>query len=74
VELQTPPFMYRGTLSPQGREGCLRVENAARRKTHGILITFRLFCEYSNLEYVRVRIIYTVQRAEYSIRIPVAAP
>jgi len=35
---------------------------------------FSLFYEYSNLEYVHIRVIYRVHQAEYNIRIRVAAP
>jgi len=35
---------------------------------------FSLFCEYINLEYVRIQVIYRANQAEYAIRIPMAAP
>jgi len=34
---------------------------------------FNLFCEYRNLEYVRVPVVYRVNQAEYGIHILVAA-
>jgi len=37
----------------------------------GILFIFSLFCEYINLEYVRMHVIYRVHQAEYA---NVAAP
>jgi len=39
-----------------------------------ILFIFNLFCEYSNLEYVRIHAICRVYQAEYAIRILMAAP
>jgi len=39
-----------------------------------ILFLFSLFGEYTNLEYVRIHVIRRVNRAEYAIRIPMAAP
>ena len=57
--------------------GCvptLHVEYAQRRMKFGILFTFSLFGEYSNLEYVRIHGMYKVNQAEYAIRILVAVP
>jgi len=51
----------------------LHVEFAKQRTEYGILFIFSLFCEYSNLEYVRVPVIYRVNQAEYVIQIRVAA-
>ena len=51
----------------------LYVEYAERRSEYGILFTFSLFCEYLNLEYVRVPVIYMNNKAEYQIHIIVAA-
>ena len=42
----------------------LRVEYAERGKYYGILFIFSLFCEYSNLEYVHINVIYRVNQAE----------
>ena len=42
-------------------------------KNTRILFQFSLFCEYSDLECVRIHVIYRVSQAEYEIRIPVAA-
>jgi len=39
-----------------------------------ILFRFGLFCEYSNLEYVRIHAIYRVNQAGYAIHIPADAP
>ena len=50
----------------------LHVEYAGGRK-YGILFIFRLFYEYSNLEYVHIPVTYRVNQAEYGIRILVAA-
>ena len=43
------------------------------RRKYGILFTCSLFCEYTNLEYVRVLVIYRVNQAEYVIHNRVAA-
>ena len=51
----------------------LHVEYAERRRKYGILFIVSLFCEYVNLEYVRVPVIYRVKQAEYVIHIRVAA-
>jgi len=53
--------------------GVLHVEYAERGTEYGILFTFNLFCEYANLEYVRIRVIYRVNQAEYGIHILVVA-
>jgi len=39
-----------------------------------ILFRFGLFCEYTNLEYVCIPVMYRVKQAEYAIRIPAGAP
>ena len=52
----------------------LYVEYVERRTRYGILFIFSLFCEYINLEYVRIHVIYRVHQAEYAILIPMAAP
>jgi len=44
-----------------------------RRGKYGLLFISSLFCEYTNLEYVRVPVIYRVNQAEYVIQILVAA-
>jgi len=49
----------------------LHVEYGERRIQCGILFIFSLCCEYINLEYVRIHVIYRVNKAEYAI---VAAP
>jgi len=51
----------------------LHVEYAGRRSKYGILFIFDLFCEYINLAYVRVPVIYRVNQAEYGIHVIVAA-
>jgi len=43
------------------------------KKKYGILFIFSLFCEYINLEYVRVPVIYRVNQSECVIHIRVAA-
>jgi len=52
----------------------LHVEYAARRITYNMLFIVSLFCEYRNLEYVRVHVRFRVSWAEYVIRIRVAMP
>ena len=52
----------------------LRVEFAGRRKEYGILFTFRRLCDYTNLENVRIHVIYRAVRAEYIVHGTVAAP
>jgi len=49
------------------------VEYAERRINHGILFILSPFHEYSNLEYVRVHVLYRAHQSEYVIRILVAA-
>jgi len=39
-----------------------------------ILFQFGLVCEYINLGYVRIHVVYRVNQAEYAIRIPAGAP
>jgi len=53
--------------------GVLDVEYAEQRRKYGIPCTCCLFCEYTNLEYVRVPVIYRVHQAEHAIQILVAA-
>ena len=54
---------------------CLRVEYAERGKAHGILFRLSPFCEWIDLEYVRIHVTYyRIHQAEYTIRILVAAP
>jgi len=50
----------------------LHVEYEERGNKYGIIFTFSVFYEYSNLEYVRVPVLYRVNVAEYVIRILVA--
>jgi len=45
----------------------LHVEYEEHKTNYGILFIFSLFCEYVNLEYVRVRVIYRVNQAEYVV-------
>jgi len=45
----------------------------SKEKKYRILFIFSLFCEYTNLEYVRVPVIYRHHQAEYVIHIRVAA-
>jgi len=52
----------------------LHVEYEERGKEYGLLFIFRLFCEYIQLEYVRIHVIYRVNQAEYGIHILVVAP
>ena len=52
----------------------LHVEYVKRRTKYGILFIFSPFCEYMNLEYVRIDGICRVNQAEYAICIPMAAP
>ena len=52
----------------------LHVEYAERAKKYGILFKFSLFCEYVDLEYVRIHVMYRVNQAEYAIRIRVVFP
>jgi len=48
-------------------------KHAERRRKYGILFRFSLFCEYMNLQYVRVPVICRVNSAEYNIHVLVAA-
>ena len=50
----------------------LLVEYVERRTEYGILLICSLFCEYRNLEYVRIRVICRVNQAEYAVRIHMA--
>ena len=50
------------------------VEYAERGKENGILFVLNLFCEYMQLEYVRIHVIYRDNQAEYGIHILVVAP
>jgi len=43
---------------------CLRLEYAERGKEYGIPFIFSLFCEYTNLEYGRIYVIYRINQAE----------
>ena len=52
----------------------LHVEYAERVQEYGILFIFSLFCEYVQLEYVRIHVIYRVHQAGYGIPIRVVAP
>ena len=52
----------------------LRVEYAERRNQYGILFMFNLFCDYCNLEYVRIYGVYRGKQAECVVHIRVAAP
>jgi len=61
------------TLSTCRAPLTLHVEYAERGKEYDILLMFSLFCEYINLEYVRVPVIYKVNQVEYVIHIRVAA-
>ena len=51
----------------------LRVEYVERGKEYGILFIMSLFCDYIQLEYVRIHVIYRVHQAEYVIHILLAA-
>jgi len=51
----------------------VHVEYEERGEEYGIIFIFNLFCEYINLEYVRVPVIYRVNQAEYGIYILVVA-
>jgi len=46
----------------------------SEEQKYGFLFLFSLFCEYINLEYVRIYVIYRGHQPEYAIRIPMAAP
>jgi len=61
------------TRKRPGGMSSLHVEYAERRKKYHILFMFRLFYEYSNLEYVHICVIYRVTQAEYDIRLRMAA-
>ena len=61
-------------LGPAQLTLTLHVEYVGRRRKYGILFIFDLFCEYINLEYVRVSVIYRVHQAEYGIHILLAMP
>jgi len=52
----------------------LHVEYAEPGEEYGILFIFSLFCEYIQLEYVRIHVIYRVNQAGYGIHIRVVAP
>jgi len=52
----------------------LHVEYAERGKEYGILFICSLFSEYIRLEYIRIHVIYRVNKAEYGIHIRVGAP
>ena len=52
----------------------LHVEYAERGTEYGILFMFSLCCEYVHLEYVRIHVIYRVNKAECMIHILVVAP
>ena len=53
-----------GWVTDAARVAHRHVEYAELRKKCGILFMFGLLCEYSNLEYVRVYVIYRVTQAE----------
>jgi len=69
--ISIPP---RDTSPHQDSAVTLHVEYAERGNECGILFIFSLFCEYIHLEYVRIHGIYSVDQAEYVIRILVVAP
>jgi len=52
----------------------LHVEYAEQGNEWGILFIFSWFCEYSNLEYVHIHVIYRGSQAEYVVHILVVAP
>jgi len=64
-------FIYRDTSTTNILN--LHVEYAGRSRKYGILCISDLLCEYINLEYVRVPVIYRVNQAECVIHSPVAA-
>jgi len=51
----------------------LYVEYVERGNEYGTLFIFSLFCEYIQLDYVRIHVIYRVHQAEHSIHIVVVA-
>ena len=51
----------------------LHVKNAERGRKYGILFIFNLVCEYINLAYVRVPVVYRVDQVEHRIHILVVA-
>jgi len=55
------------------RTATLHVEYAERGRKYGVLFIFNLFCEYIDLEYVRVPVVYRVNQVEYGIHIRVVA-
>jgi len=52
----------------------LRVEYAERGEEYGILFIFSLFCDYIQLEYTRIHVMYRDNQAEHGIHILVVAP
>jgi len=48
--------------------------NTRNEEEYGILFIFSPFCEYSQLEKVRIYVIYRSNQAEYGINILVVAP
>jgi len=54
------------------------LNNAERGKEYGILFKSRvnpsLFCEYIQLEYVRIHVMYRINQEEHVIHIRVVAP
>jgi len=52
----------------------LHVEYAEQGKSYGIRFICSLFCEYNQLEYVRIHVIYRVSQAEYVIHILAVVP
>jgi len=74
VLVKLPAVSSPGGISPSSLDTLtLHIEHAERGKQYGILFLFSLFCEYIHLEYVRIHVIYRVTRAEYVIRIRMAA-
>ena len=52
---------------PHSTAWTLHVKYVERRTKYSILFIFSLFCEYINLEYLRIHVICRVNLAEYAI-------
>jgi len=74
--LAVVPFIHTSANScsqAHDNTSALHVEYAERSRKYGIPFICSLLCEYTNLEYVRVLVIYRVNQAEYVIHMHVAA-
>ena len=69
-----PPLFAHTRIRHRPKESpTLHIEYAERGNEYGILFIFRLFSEYTRLEYVRIHVIYRVNQAKYGIHILVVA-